>query len=110
MNQLRKNLTALFAQLKDTAETTTEIGPKHKHYFVIRVAEVLKQIYIDYRSVIVDFSKIGSNSIKKALKGANGFLKPAKQRLHEIVKDLEAMVTVECIHYSSRASSYSFRY
>ncbi|GFT31476.1 vigilin [Nephila pilipes] len=42
------------------------------------------------RIIVVSDSKV-------VLKGAKDFLEPAKQRLHEIVEDLEAMVTFECI-------------
>ncbi|GFT74072.1 vigilin [Nephila pilipes] len=73
---------------------TIEIDPKHHCYFVARGAEVLKPISNDYGDVTIGFPKIGSNSSKIALKRANDFLEPTEKRLHEIVEDLEAMVTV----------------
>ncbi|GFS88414.1 vigilin [Nephila pilipes] len=90
----RKELNSLIAQLKDTAEATTEIDPKHYRYFVTR--EILKQIPNDYGGDAVS-SKISSNSCKVVLKGTKDFFEPAKQRLYEIVENLEAMVTVEGI-------------
>ncbi|GFS49777.1 vigilin [Trichonephila inaurata madagascariensis] len=93
----KKELENLIAQLKDTADTTIDIDPKHHRYFVARGAEVLRQISNDYGGVTVSFPKVGSNSSKVILKGAKDFLEPAKQRLFEIVEDLEAMVTVECV-------------
>ncbi|GFU19163.1 vigilin [Trichonephila clavipes] len=93
----KKELENLIIQLKDTADTTIDIDPKHHRYFVARGAEVLRQISNDYGGVTVSFPKVGSNSSKVILKGAKDFLEPAKQRLFEIVEDLEAMVTVECV-------------
>ncbi|GFT03745.1 vigilin [Nephila pilipes] len=71
--------------------------PKHHRYFVTRGTEVLKQISNDYGGVTVSIPKIGSNIGKVFLKWSKYFFKPAKQVFHEIVKDLEVMVTVECI-------------
>ncbi|GFR28209.1 vigilin [Trichonephila clavata] len=93
----KKELENLIAQLKDTADTTIDIDPKHHRHFVARGAEVLRQVSNDYGGVTVSFPKNGSNSSKVILKGAKDFLEPAKQRLYEIVEDLEAMVTVECV-------------
>ncbi|GFT46321.1 vigilin [Nephila pilipes] len=93
----KNELNSLIAQFKDSAKATTEIDPKYHRYFVIRGAEVLKQISNDYGCIIVSFLKIGSNSSKVVLKGIKNFLEPVKQRLNEIVEDLKAMVIVECI-------------
>ncbi|GFT92082.1 sulfotransferase 1C4 [Nephila pilipes] len=93
----KNELNSLIAELKDTAETTTEIDPKHHRYFVIRGTTVLKQSSNDYGNVTVSFPKFVSNSRKVVLKVAKDFLEPAKQSLYEAVEDLEEMVTVECL-------------
>ncbi|CAL1268500.1 unnamed protein product [Larinioides sclopetarius] len=93
----KTELNSIIEQLQNTAELTMEIDPKHHRYFVARGAEVLKQISIDYGGVTVSFPRNGSNSSKVVLKGAKDFLEGAKQRLQEIVEDLEAMVTFECV-------------
>ncbi|GFT44195.1 vigilin [Nephila pilipes] len=90
----KNELNNLIAQLKDTAETTTEIDSKHHRCFLARSAEKMSNYY---GGVTVSFLKIGSNNSKVVLKGNKDFLEPAKQRLHEIVEDFEAMVIVECI-------------
>ncbi|GBM34136.1 Vigilin [Araneus ventricosus] len=93
----KTELNSIIEQLQNTAELTMDIDPKHHRYFVARGAEVLKQISNDYGGVTVSFPRNGSNSSKVVLKGAKDFLEGAKQRLLEIVEDLEAMVTFECV-------------
>ncbi|GIX67510.1 vigilin [Caerostris darwini] len=92
----KNELESLIEDLKNTVEDEMEIDPKHHRYFVARGAEVLKQIANDYGGVAVSFPRNGSNSSLVKLKGAKDYLAGAKQRLLEIVEDLEAMVTVEC--------------
>ncbi|GFT62982.1 vigilin [Nephila pilipes] len=58
----KNELNNLIAQLVDITKAITEIDPKHHRYFVIRGAEVLKQISNDYGDVTVSFPNIGSNS------------------------------------------------
>ncbi|KAG8181791.1 hypothetical protein JTE90_000083 [Oedothorax gibbosus] len=93
----KKELESIIDDLKNTDETTVEIEPKHHKYFVARRAEELKKISDEFGGVAVSFPRIGSNSNVVTLKGAKDYLGPAKQRLLEIVKDLDAMVTKECI-------------
>ncbi|GFS87412.1 vigilin [Nephila pilipes] len=93
----KNELNSLMTQLKDAAETTTEIDPKHHLYFDARGTKVLKEFSNDYGDIKVSFPKIDSNGSKVVLKGAKNYLEPAEQRFHEIVEDLEAVVTVKCI-------------
>ncbi|GFT12248.1 vigilin [Nephila pilipes] len=90
----KNEVNSLIAELKDTAETLTEIDPKQHRYFVTRGTTVLKQISGDYRCITVSFPKFGSNSSKVVFKGAKDFLEPAKQSLYEVS---EEMVTIKCL-------------
>lgn len=58
---------------------------------------MLTQIAADYGGVSVSFPKNGSNSEVVKLSGARDCVKGAKQRIQEIVEDLESLVTIDCI-------------
>ncbi|GFT15597.1 vigilin [Nephila pilipes] len=57
-----------------------------------------KHPYQITEGVTVSFPKIGCNSSKGVFKEAKKILESAKQRLHEIVENLETIVTVECVN------------
>ncbi|KFM62860.1 Vigilin, partial [Stegodyphus mimosarum] len=93
----KKELMDMISDLEKTDQITVEVDPKHHRHFVARRGEVLKQIGDEFGGVTVSFPKNGSNISTVCLKGAKDFLEGAKQRLLEIVEDLDAMETIECV-------------
>ena len=78
-------------------EGEVSVDPKHHKHFVARRGEVLHEITNDYGGVLISFPRAAANSSRVVLKGAKDCVEGAKQRILEIVEDLESMVTIECV-------------
>uniref|UniRef100_A0A665W4X5 Vigilin n=1 Tax=Echeneis naucrates TaxID=173247 RepID=A0A665W4X5_ECHNA len=85
------------AQLDNVVEDTMNVDPKHHRYFVARRGQVLRDLADEYGGVLVSFPRTGSQSEKVTLKGAKECVEAAKKRMQEIVEDLDAQVTIECV-------------
>lgn len=73
------------------------VEPRHHKHFVARRGEVLHKISDDCGGVMISFPRSGVDSERVVLKGSKECIEAAKQRINEIIQDLESMVTIECI-------------
>ncbi|KAK3104810.1 hypothetical protein FSP39_010756 [Pinctada imbricata] len=97
VEQAKKELEVLIKNLDNIVESEMHVDPKHHRYFVARRGEVLRQIADEYGGVTVSFPRSGVKSDKVTIKGSKDCVEGAKKRIQEIVDDLEAQVTVECV-------------
>jgi polyribonucleotide nucleotidyltransferase len=91
---------ALQATIKDIdniIESEMSVEPRHHKHFVARRGEVLHRISDEYGGVMISFPRSGVDSDRVVLKGSKECIEAAKQRISEIIQDLESMVTIECI-------------
>ncbi|XP_029472979.1 vigilin [Rhinatrema bivittatum] len=93
----QKELEALIKNLDNVVEDSMIVDPKHHRHFVIRRGLVLLSIAEEYGGVMVSFPRTGTQSDKVILKGAKDCVEAAKKRIQEIIEDLEAQVTIECM-------------
>uniref|UniRef100_A0AAX7UVW2 Vigilin n=1 Tax=Astatotilapia calliptera TaxID=8154 RepID=A0AAX7UVW2_ASTCA len=93
----QKELEELIKSLDNVVEDTMNVDPKHHRYFVARRGQVLRDLADEYGGVMVSFPRTASQSDKVTLKGAKECVEAAKKRMQEIVEDLEAQVTMECV-------------
>jgi len=93
----KKDLEEKIASLESTEEMTITVEPKHHRHFVSRRGEILKQIAEEFGGVSVSFPRMGTQSDKVVLKGAKDCVISAKERIHEIVAELDAQVSIECV-------------
>ncbi|XP_072896689.1 high density lipoprotein binding protein a isoform X1 [Hemitrygon akajei] len=93
----QKELEVLIKSLEEVVEDEMIVDPKHHRYFVIRRGQVLRDIADEYGGVMVSFPRTGTQSDKVTLKGAKDCVEAAKKRMQEIIEDLEAQVTIECV-------------
>uniref|UniRef100_A0A3B3TUN7 Vigilin n=1 Tax=Poecilia latipinna TaxID=48699 RepID=A0A3B3TUN7_9TELE len=93
----QKELEELIKSLDNIVEDTMNVDPKHHRYFVARRGQVLRDLADEYGGVMVSFPRTASQSDKVTLKGAKECVEAAKKRMQEIVEDLEAQVTIECV-------------
>uniref|UniRef100_A0A669DQ96 Vigilin n=1 Tax=Oreochromis niloticus TaxID=8128 RepID=A0A669DQ96_ORENI len=93
----QKELEELIKSLDNVVEDTMNVDPKHHRYFVARRGQVLRDLADEYGGVMVSFPRTGSQSDKVTLKGAKECVEAAKKRMQEIVEDLDAQVTMECV-------------
>uniref|UniRef100_A0A672ZS72 Vigilin n=1 Tax=Sphaeramia orbicularis TaxID=375764 RepID=A0A672ZS72_9TELE len=97
VREAQKELEELIKSLDNVVEDTMSVDPKHHRYFVARRGQVLRDLADEYGGVMVSFPRTGSQSEKVTLKGAKECVEAAKKRMLEIVEDLEAQVTMECV-------------
>ncbi|MCI4375508.1 hypothetical protein PGIGA_G00110320 [Pangasianodon gigas] len=95
--EAQKELEALIKSLDNVVEDSMSVDPKHHRFFVARRGQVLREIADEYGGVMVSFPRTGSQSDKVTLKGAKDCVEAAKKRMQEIVEDLDAQVTMECV-------------
>ena len=82
-------------ELDNIVENSMTVDPKHHKHFVARRGEVLRRIRDEFGGVVVSFPRNMAGD-KVSLKGARNCIAAAIQRINEIVKDLEDMVTIDC--------------
>ncbi|KAJ8375213.1 hypothetical protein SKAU_G00057930 [Synaphobranchus kaupii] len=93
----QKELEELIKSLDNIVEDFMMVDPKHHRYFVARRGQVLRDIADEYGGVMVSFPRTGSQSDKVTLKGAKDCVEAAKKRMLDIIEDLDAQVTMECV-------------
>uniref|UniRef100_A0A8C7IE62 Vigilin n=1 Tax=Oncorhynchus kisutch TaxID=8019 RepID=A0A8C7IE62_ONCKI len=97
VREAQKELEELIKSLDNVVEDVMNVDPKHHRYFVARRGQVLRDIADEYGGVMVSFPRSGANSDKVTLKGAKDCVEAAKKRMLEIIEDLDAQVTMECV-------------
>lgn len=93
----QKELEILIESLDNIVEDTMSVDPKHHRHFVIRRGQVLRDIAEEYGGVTVSFPRSSVQSDRVTLKGAKECVEAAKKRILDIIEDLEAQVTIECM-------------
>ncbi|XP_048844381.1 high density lipoprotein binding protein a [Brienomyrus brachyistius] len=93
----QKELQNLIKSLDNVVEDFMTVDPKHHRYFVARRGQVLRDIADEYGGVMVSFPRTASQSDKVTLKGAKDCVAAAMKRMQEIIEDLDAQVTMECV-------------
>ncbi|XP_069042673.1 vigilin isoform X1 [Lepisosteus oculatus] len=97
VRQAQRELETLIKNLDNVVEDTMVADPRYHRHFVARRGQVLREIAEEYGGVTVSFPRTGVQSDKVTLKGAKDCVEAAKKRIQEIIEDLEAQVTVECV-------------
>ncbi|XP_046965375.1 vigilin [Vanessa cardui] len=93
----RKQLETAVAEISNVSEGEMSVDPRHHRHFVARRGEVLRRIADDCGGVQISFPRQGVSSDRVVLKGPKECIEAAKNRINEIIEDLEAKVTIECI-------------
>ncbi|XP_043926730.1 vigilin [Protopterus annectens] len=97
VKEAQKELEAVIKNLENVVEDALSVDPKHHRYFVARRGQVLREIAEEYGGVMVSFPRTGMQSDRVTLKGAKDCVEAAKKRMLEIIEDLDAQVTIECV-------------
>ncbi|XP_060710804.1 vigilin-like isoform X2 [Hemiscyllium ocellatum] len=97
IKQAHKELEILIKNLDNVIEDLMIVDPKYHRHFVARRGQVLREIAEEYGGVTVSFPRTGVQSDRVVLKGAKDCVEAAKRRIQEIIGDLEAQVTLECV-------------
>ncbi len=78
-------------------EDEVNVDVKHHRHFVARQGKVLTEVIEDFGGVSISFPRYNSGSERVVLKGASNCVQGAKERIIEIVKDLDSMTTIEVV-------------
>ncbi|XP_033222679.1 vigilin [Belonocnema kinseyi] len=97
VEKAKAELEATISEIDNITEGEISIDPKHHRHFVARRGGVLHKIADECGGVQISFPRAGVDSDRVTLKGAHECIEAAKQRMREIVQELESMVTIECI-------------
>ncbi|XP_025081209.1 vigilin-like [Pomacea canaliculata] len=97
VKQAKEELQTLIKNLDNVVEAEMTVDAKHHRFFVARRGEVLRNIAEEYGGVAVSFPRSGVKSDKVTIKGSKDCVEAAKKKIAEMVADLEAQVTVECV-------------
>jgi len=95
-DKAKKIMEAKIVELDNIVEDSMTVAPKYHKHFVARRGEVLRGIGEEFGGVVVSFPRNGVDSDKVSLKGAKNCIAGAIDRINEIVKNLEDMVTIDC--------------
>lgn len=97
VEKAKMELESTIKDIENTTESEMMVPLKHHKHFVARRGEVLHRITEECGGVQISFPRSGVNSDKVTLKGAKECIEAAKIRIQEIVKDLDSMITIDCI-------------
>jgi len=91
-------LEAIIREVNNNAESEMDVEPKYHRHFVARRGEVINKISEECGGVTISFPRsTETDATRVTLKGPKEGIEAAKQRIIEIVGDLESMVTIECV-------------
>lgn len=93
----KAQLEAIIKDISNSIEGEINIDPKYHKHFVARRGEVLNRISDECGGVTISFPRAGTDSDRVTLKGAKECIEAAKQRMLEIISDIDAQVTIECV-------------
>ncbi|XP_045484905.1 vigilin [Pieris rapae] len=93
----RKQLETAVAEISNVSEGEMSVDPRHHRHFVARRGEVLRRIADECGGVQISFPRQGVASDRVVLKGPKECIEAAKIRINEIIEDLEAKITIECV-------------
>jgi polyribonucleotide nucleotidyltransferase len=94
----KAQLEAIIKDIDNNTESEMHVETKHHKHFVARRGEVINRISEECGGVTISFPRSTEiDSTRVTLKGSKDCIEAAKQRILEIVSDLEAMVTIECV-------------
>ncbi|XP_043519288.1 vigilin [Frieseomelitta varia] len=97
VEKAKAELEATISEIDNITEGEIRISPRHHRHFVARRGGVLHRIADECGGVQISFPRAGVDSDRVILKGSHECIEAAKQRMREIVLDLESMVIEECI-------------
>ncbi|EDX07677.1 vigilin [Drosophila simulans] len=97
VKKAREQLEAIIKECDEVTEGEVSVDPKHHKHFVAKRGFILHRISEECGGVMISFPRVGTNSDKVTIKGAKDCIEAARQRIEEIVADLEAQTTIEVV-------------
>lgn len=89
----RQQLELIIKDIDNIVEDEITVDPKHHRYFVAKRGEVLHRIAEECGGLLISFPRPGVESDRVTLKGARNCIDAAKQRIQELIHNLENQVS-----------------
>nr|BAN20317.1 high density lipoprotein binding protein [Riptortus pedestris] len=96
VEQAKAELEAAIEKMDNVLESEMVVDQKHHKHFVARRCEVLKQLEDEFAGVAISFPRNGISSDKVTIKGPPQHIEAVKQKINDIIRDLEERVTIVC--------------
>lgn len=91
----KQQLENIIKDIDNVTEDEISVEPKYHKHFVAKRGEILHRISEECGGVMISFPRPGVDSNRVTLKGAKECIEATKQRIQEIVDDLDAQITIE---------------
>lgn len=88
----KKRILQVVADLESQMQIQVEVDPKHHRHFIIKGAEVLREIQTQSGNCQISFPKQDTNESMVTIKGRKDNVEMAKKRILDIVVELESLV------------------
>jgi len=90
-------LKAIIEELMAVDQINFDVDQKYHRHFVARRGQILKDLAEEFGGVMVSFPRPGIDSTLVTIKGPKECVYGAKARILEMVAELDAQVTVNCV-------------
>jgi len=90
-------LKAIIEELMAVDQINFEVDQKYHRHFVARRGQILKDLAEEFGGVMVSFPRPGVDSTMVTIKGPKECVHGAKAKILEMVAELDAQVTVNCV-------------
>ncbi|XP_054160891.1 vigilin-like [Oppia nitens] len=98
VKKAKQMLETMVKDLEKVVEDEMRVDPKYHKHFVAKRGEKLKQIGDDFGGVLISFPRSAQrDSDRVVIKGSKDCVEGAKQRILDIIADLDAQITVEVV-------------
>lgn len=91
------DLKAIIEELMAVDQINFEVEQKYHRHFVARRGQILKDLAEEFGGVMVSFPRPGVDSTMVTIKGPKECVHGAKAKILEMVAELDAQVTVNCV-------------
>uniref|UniRef100_A0A182T6J2 K Homology domain-containing protein n=1 Tax=Anopheles maculatus TaxID=74869 RepID=A0A182T6J2_9DIPT len=98
VEEAQADLEAIIKSIDNIVEDEIIVLPKYHKHFISNRGKVLHRIEEECGGMSISFPRMDRDdrNDRVKLKGPKDCIEPAKQRILEIVQELESMVTIEC--------------
>lgn len=96
VNEAQRQIETILKDIDNIVEDRVDVDPKHHRHFMQRRRKILDKIIEECGGIMISFPREREDNSQVVLKGAKDCIAAAKQRILDIVSDLENQITIEC--------------
>jgi len=93
----KEQLEKMIKELDKNVDIEMKVDPKYHKHFVAKRGELLHEISDQYGGVTISFPRTNVSSDIVVIKGAKDCVNGAKQRILDIIQELEQQVSIDCV-------------